>query len=553
MGIGVIGHLLSIITLVPLAGALMLAAVGRDRDRLLRAIAWVTTAIVFAAAARLALGFEPRGPEWQFTERVELLPSIGVSYAVGVDGLGMLLILLTAFLTFIAVLASWARDTTRLKAFYIAVLVLEAGMLGVYMALDLLLFALCWALAATAMCLLIELTSEEVRTEPTGHERRRTLIRLAGMAAAPALVIMLGMLALHLEGRALTGARTFDLRMFQHLSLPFSQQRWIFVAFVAGFGGTLFGVFRRWLTVAADGRAVAIPVLLAAVFLKMGTYGFLRLSLPLLPDAARAFAPALVALSAIGIVFGAVAAFAQASWTRVLAYASLSHLCLVILGAFALTPDGLTGSTVHQINHGLAIATLFLIAGLVAGRVQGGALADYGGLLNAMPLAAAVSLVMTLSLMGVPKLNGFVGMHLIVESIWSVSRVWSVVAMAGLALSGVALLWLFSRTMLGELRSPAGGAPKDLRLTEALVFVPLVVLVLWIGLRPAPILARVETSVARIVMRVSPQFAPQVSDCLTEPPPRPVDPGLPAGMVLAAPCADGTGRAPSLPAQEQKR
>ena len=329
-----------------------------------------------------------------------------------------------------------------MKAFYVAVLVLEAGMLGVYMALDLLLFCLCWALAATSMCLLIELTSGEVRTEPAGHGRRRTLIRLAGMAAAPAVVILLGMLTLHLEGRALTGARTFDLRMFQQLSLPLAVAAvGIHRVLRRASARTLFGVFRWWLTVAADGRAVAMPVLLAAVFLKMGTYGFLRLSLPLLPDASRAFAPAIVALSAIGIVFGAVAAFAQTSWTRVLAYASLSHLCLVMLGAFALTPDGLTGSAVHQINHGLSIAALFLIAGLVADRGAGGALADYGGLLNAMPLAAAVSLLMTLSLMGVPKLNGFVGMHLIVESIWSVSRVWSIVAMAGMALErrGVAV------------------------------------------------------------------------------------------------------------------
>ncbi len=261
-----------------------------------------------------------------------------------------------------------------------------------------------------------------------------------------------------------------------------------------------------------------------------------------------------MAVSAIGIILAAVAAFAQTSWTRVLAYASLSHLCLVMLGAFALTPDGLTGSAVHQINHGISIAALFLVAGLVADRVQGAALADYGGLLNAMPLVAAVSLLMTLSLMGVPKLNGFVGMRLIVESVWSDNRVWSVVAMAGMVLSGVALLWLFSRTMLGELRSPAAGAPKDLRASEALVFVPLVALVVWVGLRPAPLLARVETSVARIVLRVSPQFAPQVSDCLTQPPPPPVDTALPAGMVLAAPCADGTGGAPSLPpAPEQKR
>ncbi len=547
-------HLLSIITLVPLAGALLLAGVGRDRDRLLRAIAWVTTAFVFAFAARLAFGFEPRGPEWQFTERFDLLPSIGTSYAVGVDGLGMVLILLTAFLTFIAVLAPWARVAVRLKAFYIAVLTLEAGMLGVYMALDLLFFCLCWVLATSSMCLLIGWAGQGASPAAIDCGRRRTLIRLATMALAPGLVILAGMLVLHVEGRALTGAQTFDLRMFQHLSLPFAVQRWVFIAFAVGFGAGLFGVFRWWVAVAADGRAAAVPVLLAAVFLKMGIYGFLRLSLPLLPEASRAFAPALMAVSAIGIVLAAVAAFAQTSWTRVLGYASLSHLCLVLLGAFALTPDGLTGSAVHQINHGISIAALFLVAGLVADRVQGAALADYGGLLNAMPLVAAVSLLTSLSLMGVPKLNGFIGMRLIVESAWSDNRAWSVVATAGMALSGVALLWLFSRTMLGELRTPAAGAPKDLRVTEALVFVPLVVLVIWGGVRPAPLLSWVETSVARVVLRVSPQFAPQVADCLTQPPPPPVDTGLPAGMVLAAPCADGTGSAPSLPsAQEQKR
>lgn len=547
-------HLLSIITLAPLAGALVLAAVGRDRDRLLRAIAWVTTAIVFAAASRLALGFEPRGPEWQFTERVELLPSIGASYAVGVDGLGMLLILLTAFLTFIAVLASWARVAVRLKAFYIAVLALEAGMLGVYMALDLLLFCVCWVLAASAMCVLIGWVGQGPALAAAEHGRRRTLIRVAAMAVAPGLVILAGLLVLHVEGRALTGAQTFDLRVFQHLSLPFPAQRWVFIAFAVGFGAGLLGVFRWWVGVAVDARAVAVPVLLAAVFLKMGAYGFLRLSLPLLPEASRAFAPALMAVSAVGIVLTAVAAFAQTSWTRVLGYASLSHFCLVMLGAFTLTPDGLTGSAVHQINHGLSIAALFLVAGLVADRVQGAALADYGGLLNAMPMVAAVSLLMTLSLMGVPKLNGFVGMRLVLESAWSGHRVWSVVATTGMALSGVALLWLFSRTMLGELRSPAGGAPQDLRVAEALVFVPFVALVIWVGLRPAPLLARVETSVARIVLRVSPQFAPEVWDCLTQPALPPVDTGLPSGMVLAAPCADGTGSAPSLPpAHEQKR
>jgi NADH-quinone oxidoreductase subunit M len=546
-------HLLSIVALVPVVGVLALLAVGRStdlrdqtgrewRDRLLPMIAGAATAITFAASLPLWFGFEVRGAEWQFTERLDVMPSIGASYAVGIDGLSLLLILLTTFLSFIAVLASWATVTSRVKEHYIGVLVLEAGMLGVYMALDLLLFSLFWMLAAAAMCFLIE----------AAGGRPRAGLRISVIAILPGLVILLGMIALSIAGHSITGARTFDLRMFQHLALPTALQRWVFLAFFAGFGAGLLGVFRWWLTVAADGRAVALPVLLAAVFLKMGSYGFLRLSLPLLPDASRVFAPWVVALSAIGIVCGAVAAFRQTNWTGVLAYASLSHLCLVVLGAFALTPDGLTGSAVHQVNHGVSIAALFLLVGLVVARDderntrgQVAAIAEYGGLLNAMPLVAAVWMLMTLSLVGVPKLNGFVGTRLIIEGIWPVSRVWSVVAVSGLILSGAALFWLFSRTMLGELRSPAG-VLKDLRLREAVVFAPLVVFAVWAGLSPAPLLARVETSVARVVMRVSPQYAPEVADCLSQPAPPPTDSGLPAGMVLAAPCADGTG-SPTAP------
>ncbi len=530
-------HLLSIIAMGPLAGALALLLVRRDRGRLQRTIASVTTALVLGVASRLWFAFEVRGAEWQFTERLSVLPSIGASYAVGIDGLSLLLILLTTFLTFIAVLASWATTATadsRAREYYIAVLLLEAGMLGVYMALDLLLFCLCWVLAAVSMCLLIGAVGG----------RMRAALRVCAIAIVPGLVILVGVLALHAQGRVLTGTATFDLRSFQHLSIPPAVQRWIFLAFFAGFVAGLLGVFRWWLAVAANGRAVAVPLLLAAVFLKMGTYGFLRLSLPLLPDASRAFATAVVGLSAVGIIFGAVSAFAQTNWTRVLAFASLSHICLVMLGAFALTPDGLTGSAVHQINHGISIAALFLVAGLVAERGQAADLSQYGGLLNAMPLIAALWLLMTLSLVGVPKLNGFVGTRLIVEGIWPVNRVGSAIAVTGMVLSGVALLWLFSRTMLGELRSPAGGQLRDLRLREAVVFAPLVLLAVWIGLRPAPLLARVETSVARIVLRVSPQFASEVSDCLSQPVPPPAD-GLLPGMVLTAPCADGASPSPS--------
>ena len=545
-------YLLSIVVLAPDATALVAFIAGRvgrvldGRDSLLRALTCGATAVSFAASLPLWFTFEVRGAEWQFTERLDILPSIGASYALGVDGLSALLVLLTTLVCLIAVLAK----TPRGREFYISALLLESGLLGVYVALDLLLFWLAWMVAAASMCVLIG----------AAGGRTRIAARIGVITLVPGVVMLLGLLLIYVQGQAITGAGTFDMRVFRQLALPPHVQRWVFVAFFIGCGGGLFGVFRWWLTVAADARGFAVPVLLSALFLKMGTFAFLKLTLPLLPDASRFFAPAIVGLGAIGILLSALAAFTQANWNRVLAYASLGHLCLVTLGAFALTPDGLTGSAVQQINHGLSIAALFLLAGLVVERVGhagigGGSaigtcgrasemleatkIGEYGGLLKAMPKVAAVWLIMTLSLVGVPKLNGYVGMRLAFEGLWPVSRPWSIVAAAGMILSGVALLWLFSRTMLGELKTPGGHRLKDLRLREALAILPLALLAVWIGLSPAQLLARVETSVARVVLRVSPEYAPEVVDCLTQPPPSPAETGLPAGIVVAAPCADG--------------
>ena len=548
-------YLLSIVVLVPAAAALVVFVVGRvfdGRDGVLRALTCGATAVSFAASLPLWFRFEVRGAEWQFAERLDILPSIGASYALGVDGLSALLVLLTTLVCLIAVLAK----TPRGREFYISALLLESGLLGVYVALDLLLFWSAWIVATASMCVLIG--------EAGG--RTRLAARIGVITLVPGAVMLLGLLLIYVQGQAITGAGTFDMRVFRQLALPPHVQRWVFVAFFIGCGGALFWVFRWWLTVAANARSFAVPVLLSALFLKMGTYAFLKLTLPLLPEASRSFAPAIVGLAAIGIVLSAVSAFAQNNWNRILAYASLGHLCLVMLGAFALTPDGLTGSAVHQINHGLSIAALFLLAGVVVERGQTGigggsaaatsgragempeatTISEYGGLLNAMPKVAAVWLIMTLSLVGVPRLNGYVGTRLALEGLWPVSRLWSIVAASGMILSGVALLWLFSRTMLGELKTPGGHQLKDLRLREALAIGPLVLLAVWIGLSPAQLLARVETSVARVVLRVSPEYAPEVADCLTQPPPSPAETGLPAGIVVAAPCADGA-TAPTPP------
>jgi NADH-quinone oxidoreductase subunit M len=540
-------HLLSIVLFAPLLGALVLlvssVAGGRDRPRFTHVVGALAPVVAMLASLPLWFRFELRGEQWQFTHQVSLLPSIGLNYLVGLDGLGLVLVLLTTVLSAAAAFASWFLATTgspaanrELTVHYIALLVLESGMLGVYVSLDLIAFVWWWFIAAAAMCLLCG-------TIATSPEKSRRARRLVDIALIPSLVLLAAMITLHIQGRTLIGMSTFDLRNFQHVTLPVGVQRWLFAMFLVAFVATLAGVFRWWVAVAAGTTALPVSVLLAAVFLKMGTYGFIRLTLPLLPDATRAFAPLLVAAAAVGVLFGAVAALAQPNWTRVLAYATLSHVCLVLLGTFSLTPSALTGSIVHQVNHGVSIAALLLLAGVVGNRGKGAVLAEYGGLLTTMPIVAALWLLLTLSLVAVPKLNGFVGTRLIIEGVWDAHPFWSVVTIAGLGVSAVALLWLFARTMLGEPRSPSGNSLKDLRLREALIILPLAAFVIWAGYRPAALLAAVETSVARVVLRVSPQFASEVSGCLSAPPP-PEETGLPAGMVMASPCAEGGTTAP---------
>jgi NADH-quinone oxidoreductase subunit M len=528
-------HLLSFIALVPIAGASAVIVADRlmpGRRRALHAIAAVTTFAAFALSVPVWRGFAVRGAQWQFTDRWLAVPSVGAGVVVGIDGLGVLLVLLTTLIACLAVLASWANVPARPGRYFAALLLLEAGMLGVYMSLDLALFTISWTVAATSMCIAI------TAADGGSFSARRTAL----VVLVPAVLLLAGVAILFVQGRGLTGAPTFDLRMFQNLSLPGGAQRWAFVLFFAGFVTSIAGVFQWWLSRGgASERSGAVPLLLTAVFLKMATFGFLRLTLPLLPDATRQFAPAVLGISAIAMILAAVAAFAQASWTRVLAYASISHLCLVMLGAFALTPAGLTGSAIYQVNHGLAIAALFLVAAVVTDRGHSASIADYGGLLNAMPLVATCWLFLTLSLVGVPKLSGFVGTELIVKGLWPITKVWTILGVGGQALAAIALLWLFSRMMLGELRGPGGDVLKDLRVQEAIVVLPLVALVGWAGFKPATFLATVETSVARVVLRVSPQYGPEVADCLSQPPPAP-DPALPAGMVLMAPCSDASGK-----------
>jgi NADH-quinone oxidoreductase subunit M len=540
--------ILSAILFTPLLGALLLMFVGRERQNAIRWIANGFAVLGFLVSVPLWFWYDPAGSTWQFVERMRWIPSIGAEYYLGVDGFSVLLILLTTLMGAIAVLSSWTGITERLKEYYIFMLVLQTGMLGAFMSLDFLLFFLFWEVMLVPMYFLIGIWG--------GGRRLYSAIKFFIYTLAGSVVMLLGILAIYFFNHSVTGVYTFDIAKFHALTVPFDIQKWVFLAFFLGFAVKVpMFPFHTWLPDAHTDAPTAGSVILAAVLLKMGTYGFIRFSLPILPDASRYFVPLIVGLSIIGIIYGALVALAQTDWKRLVAYSSVSHMAMVMLGMFALTPVGITGSIIQQINHGISTGALFLIVGIVYERRHTRDIAEYGGLSKVMPVFAAVFLIMTMSSIGLPALNGFIGELLILLGVYVVSKWWAAVAAVGIVLGAVYMLWLYQRTMFGKISNPANAGLQDLSLRELATFAPLVVLAFWIGLYPAPFLRRIETSVGRVVARVNSVYAPVVAqgaDCLTpQKPTAPSPAGLPAGFGLAEPCDDdakakGAGQQPGV-------
>ena len=290
----------------------------------------------------------------------------------------------------------------------------------------------------------------------------------------------------------------------------FTAQWWIFLAFFMGFAVKVpLFPFHTWLPDAHTDAPTAGSVILAAVLLKMGTYGFIRFSLPILPEATHAFVPAIALLSIIGIVYGALVAMAQRDWKRLVAYSSVSHMGMVMLGMLALNPVGLTGSIVQQLNHGISTGALFLLVGVVYERRHTRLISEYGGLSTVMPIYAAIFLVMTMSSIGLPTLNGFIGEFLILQGIFTYDKTWAFFAASGIVLGAAYMLWLYQRTMFGDVTNPKNEALSDLGIREFATFVPLLILAVWIGLYPKPFLDRLETSVDRVMLRVNPEYTPR--------------------------------------------
>ncbi len=494
--------LLSLILFTPLVGVGVLLFVNRQRENLIKWIANIFVGLGFLVSLPLWFWYDSEDASWQFVEQADWIPSIGAQYFLAVDGFSTLLILLTTLMGVIAVLSSWTAITMRVKEYYIFLLALQTGMLGAFMALDFLLFFLFWEVMLVPMYFLIAIWGSD--------NRLYSAIKFFLFTLIGSVVMLLGILAVYFYHYDVTGVYTFDITRFHELNIPFNTQWWIFLAFFLGFAVKVpMFPFHTWLPDAHTDAPTAGSVILAAVLLKMGTYGFIRFSLPILPDATVAFVPWVVGLSIVGIVYGALVAMAQRDWKRLVAYSSVSHMGMVMLGMFALTPVGITGSIVQQLNHGISTGALFLIVGIVYERRHTRLIADYGGLSKVMPVYAAIFLIMMMSSIGLPTLNGFIGEVLILQGVFVVSWVWAAVAASGIVLGAAYMLWLYQRTMFGNITNPDNEKLSDLSVREFATFVPLLILAVWIGLYPKPFLDRLETSVDRVVARVNSDYTPR--------------------------------------------
>jgi NADH-quinone oxidoreductase subunit M len=536
-------HLLSVILFTPLAGALLLLALPRRHGAAIRWTANVFGAAGLAVSLPLWFRFQTQGNPWQFVERGEWIPSIGASYFLGVDGLSALLVLLTTLIGAIAILSSWASITERVKEYYICLLVLQTGMLGAFLSLDALLFFLFWEVMLVPMYFLIGIWG--------GGRRLYSAIKFFLYTLVGSVVMLLGILALYFYGYSASGVYSFDITKFHELAVPAGVQTWVFLAFFLGFAVKVpMFPLHTWLPDAHTDAPTAGSVILAAVMLKMGTYGFLRFSLPILPDATRQFVPWIAGLAIIGIIYGALVALAQSDWKRLVAYSSVSHMGMAMLGMFALTPAGITGSIVHQLNHGISTGALFLIVGIAYERRHTREISAYGGLSAVMPVFAAVFMIMTLSSIGLPALNGFIGELLVLQGVFVVSKTWAAMAIIGIILGAAYMLWLYQRTMFGGLDNPANRSLPDLNAREVVTFLPLVALAVWIGLYPAPLLRRLDSSVGRIVLRVNSVYGPAIAkaaaDCNAAAAPVQAPAG-PPGMLVTPPCTDGSDAAKPQP------
>jgi NADH-quinone oxidoreductase subunit M len=499
---------LSLILLTPLVALVVLLCIPATNARLIRVWANIASLAGFAVTLPPLFLFTRDG-DFQFQERVTWIPAIGASYHLGIDGFSLLLVVMTGALGFLSILSSWNAIQHRTKEYYAWFLLLQSAMLGVFMALDFFLFFVFWELVLIPMYFIIAIWGGERRVYAATKFIVYTLIG--------SVLMLLGGLALYIEHARQSGTYSFEIASLMNTALPPRLEWWIFWAFFAGFAVKVpMFPFHTWLPDAHTEAPTAGSVILAGVLLKMGTYGLIRFSMPLLPNAAKdPTAVTIVAvLSIVAILYGALVSLMQKDWKKLVAYSSVSHMGFCTLGMFALNVHGVAGSMLQQINHGISTSMLFLIVGFVYERRHTREIAEYGGLYRAMPLFTAIFLITALSSMGMPPLNGFIGEFTILGGAYEMSLVWALWAGLGILLGAAYLLWLFQRTTMGELSEKNAGL-RDLSARELAISAPFIAAMFAIGLWPKPWFDLLDRPATVLVQRIH-SATPAVTEFATD-------------------------------------
>ncbi|GFO67394.1 NADH:ubiquinone oxidoreductase subunit M [Geomonas limicola] len=490
--------LLSILTFTPLIGALVLLFVNKNSHGVLRTVALAVSVVNFLASLPLISGYNAAGTDvggFQFLEKVPWIAAgpFQMSYHVGIDGISLWLVILTTFIMPIAILSTWTAVEEKVKEYMILLLLLEVGMIGAFVALDLFLFYIYWEVMLIPMYFMIGIFG--------GKNRIYAAVKFFIYTMVGSLLMLIALIALYFKG----GQGDFSILRFWDLHLDPATQTWMFLAFALAFAIKVpMFPLHTWLPDAHTEAPTAGSVILAAVLLKMGTYGFVRFAMPLFPDATAQFTPLIATLSVIGIIYASLVAMVQQDVKKLVAYSSVAHLGFVMLGVFALNQQGLSGGMLQMLNHGVSTGALFLIVGFIYERRHTRQISDFGGLAKQMPIFATIFMIVTFSSIGLPGTNGFVGEFLVLLGAFNGPlKVYAIIATSGVILSAVYMLWMFQRVMFGELKNPKNQNLKDLNAREIAIMLPLVFLIFFMGVYPRPFIDTMAPSLDKMIVLAS--------------------------------------------------
>ncbi len=496
-------HILSIIWLTPLIGMLAVMCLPKESKDLVRYVANGFAVLGLLVTIPMILAFDSSNGDFQLVERHEWIPALGAQYYLGVDGFGYLMILLTVVVGWLSILCSWSSIQDRVKEYYAFFLFLQAGMLGVFMVLDVFLFYVFWEVMLVPMYFIIGIWG--------GGKRLYAAIKFFLYTLAGSVLMLLAMLTVYFRHFEQFGHYSFALEDLMRVAAYTGpeMQFWLFWGFFVAFAVKVpMFPFHTWLPDAHTEAPTAGSVILAGILLKMGLYGLVRFAMPLFPKGATDdLTVQLVAgLSIVGIVYGALVSLMQKDWKRLVAYSSVSHLGFCTLGLIALNPNGIAGGMLQGLNHGLSTPLLFLAVGIVYDQRHTREIADYGGLANRMPIYTVLFAIALFASMGMPGLNGFIGEFTILRGAFEVSAWWAGFGVLGIVLGAAYLLWLFQRVMLGPVTNPKNEGLRDMNLREIVVMAPLIAGCFWIGLYPKPCFEILEAPTNKLVERLDPGY-----------------------------------------------